>query len=146
MIVTHSVLRYHVGCVANDDYFDDRPARSIADINLCFFYFKVPVETSQCCQKSPTLKELNELSAKITRNWEFVARRLGVEEAEIERVGSDNVQFPDIRKKAFQVLKVWWDTGDASCRQLVEALDAEDMGSLAEQFREKQVTAVTFSS
>ena len=91
---------------------------------------------------SPTIAELNKLSAKVLGNWEFLARRLDVEETEIERVRSDNVQFPAIRQKAFQVLKIWWDQDEASYSRLVKALEAEGLGLHAEQFYDTQVIAV----
>ena len=67
-----------------------------------------------------------------------------MQETEIERIRSDNVQFPAIRQKAFQVLKLWRDQDEASYSRLVKALEAEGLGPLAEQFYDAQVIAVCF--
>ena len=54
---------------------------------------------------SVSLKVLARLSERVTRKWKFLARELGIEEHEIQRIKEDNAG--DIQEQSYQMLLKW---------------------------------------
>ena len=82
----------------------------------------------------PFVDVLNNLAKEIAYFWESLGRQLGVKEAKIQCIRSNNVQFPNPEEKAFQMLMGWYDKGDVTYRILEEALTAEDKGRLVKKY------------
>ena len=82
----------------------------------------------------PSEDVLNNLAKEITDFWESLGRQLGVKQANIQCICSNNVQFPNPEQKAFQMLMAWYDMGDSNYRTLEKALTAEDKGRLVKKY------------
>ena len=50
---------------------------------------------------------LGDLAKDITSFWKHLGRKLKVANENIDEIQADNVQYPDVRKKSFQMLIVW---------------------------------------
>lgn len=75
------------------------------------------------CKRSIVLKEkstavpseevLEDLSRDIGNFWKSLGRKLKVPHSSIEGIQTDNVQYPGVKEKAFQMLMVWMDRGES---------------------------------
>ena len=74
-------------------YTDDPPAK------------KLKLESKESQQLSQD--DLTDLSKEITHFWKHLGRKLKIPNASIMEIQSDNIQFPGIKEKAFQMLMVW---------------------------------------
>ena len=82
----------------------------------------------------PSEDVLNNLAKEIPYFWESLGRQLGVKQANIQCICSNNVQFPNPEQKAFQMLMAWYDKGDSTYSKLEKALTAEDKGRLVKKY------------
>lgn len=55
----------------------------------------------------PSEEALGDLAQHITSFWKHLGRKLQVPNAKLEEIQSDNVQYPAVKEKAFQMLMVW---------------------------------------
>lgn len=56
---------------------------------------------------------LEDLSRDIGKFWKSLGRKLKVPNANIEEIQTDNVQYPGVKEKSFQMLMVWMDRGES---------------------------------
>ena len=102
---------------------------------MTFYADSPPVEERNIDPDSePSPAVLNNLSKEITGCWESLGRRLGVNEAKVQCIRADNVQFPSPEQKAFEMLMAWYDNCDPTYRKLEEALTAEDKRRLVKKY------------
>ena len=86
------------------------------------------------------MAELDDLSKRITTNWESLGRKLEVAEYVLEGITVNNVEYPSPEKKAVQMLKAWFDKGKGSTiAKLAAALRELGKGRLAEQLEDSDL-------
>ena len=69
---------------------------------------------------------------------------LRVDQGELNNIKADNVQYPGLREKAFQMLLIWHNMGSTSTtEQLSAALRHVGRQGLAEKLEDQQVTMET---
>ena len=75
---------------------------------------------------APTDEKLSDLSQDITPFWKDLGLKLKVPYGKIQAIHTDNVQYPGVTDKAFQMLMVWKDLGPdvATMTELSRALKA----------------------
>ena len=75
---------------------------------------------------APTDEMLEDLSQDITSFWKDLGRKLKVPNKKIDEIQADNVPYPRVKDKAFQMLMVWKDLGSdvATITELSRALKA----------------------
>lgn len=107
----------------------------------CYFLYtdnppakKLKLESKESQQ--PSEDDLTDLSKEITPFWKHLGRKLKIPNASIMEIQSDNIQFPGIKEKAFQMLMVWVDLrGElATYGELSKALHALDKNRLAQKY------------
>ena len=59
---------------------------------------------------SPSERELDELAMEIIAIWKPLGRQLEVGNSKIEEILRDNINYPERRQKAFQMLLSWKDS------------------------------------
>ena len=103
-------------------YTDDPPAKKL----------KLEKKESQ----QPSEDNLTDLSKEITHFWKHLGRKLKIPNARIMEIHCDNIQFPEIKEKAFQMLMVWVELrGElATYGELSKALNALDKNRLAQKY------------
>ena len=95
---------------------------------------KLKLESKESQQ--PTEDHLTDLSKEITQFWKHLGRKLKIPHASIMEIQSDNIQFPGVKEKAFQMLMVWKELrGEfATYGELSNALNALDKNRLAQKY------------
>ena len=103
-------------------YTDNPPAKKL----------KLESEESQ----QPSKDDLVYLSKEVTPFWKHLGRKLKILNASVMEIQSDNIQFPGITDKAFQMLMVWVELrGElATYGELSKALNALDENVLAQKY------------
>lgn len=82
----------------------------------------------------PSEEALGDLAQHITPFWKPLGRKLKVPNAKLEEIQSDNVQYPSVKEKAFQMLMVWIDLGvSPTFSELSRALQALGKNRLAQE-------------
>lgn len=61
----------------------------------------------KCNRLAPTDEVLHDLSQDITPFWKDLGRKLKVPNEKIDEIQTDNVQYPGVKEKAFQMLMAW---------------------------------------
>ena len=83
----------------------------------------------------PSEEVLENLSQDIVSFWKSLGRKLKVPNAKLEEIQGDNVQYPGIKEKAFQMLSAWVDQGEtATFGHLSEALKTLAKKKLADKY------------
>lgn len=73
----------------------------------------------------PSEELLGDLSREIVTFWKPLGRKLKIPNANIEEIQSDNIQYPSVKEKSFQMLMVWVDRGNnVTFTELSKALNA----------------------
>ena len=83
----------------------------------CFFFSSlfagVPpakrpkLSQDECNRLAPTVEMLGDLSQEITSFWKDLGIKLKVPYEKIKEIQDDNVPYPGVKDKAFQMLMVW---------------------------------------
>ena len=82
----------------------------------------------------PSEEALGDLAQHITPFWKPLGRNLKVPNVKLEEIQSDNVQYPSVKEKAFQMLMVWIDLGESpTFSELSRALQALGKNRLAQE-------------
>ena len=72
---------------------------------------------------SPSEKVLGRLSHDICKFWQQLGPQLQVPNSKIDEIQADNVQYPGVTQKSFQMLMAWLNQGEsATFDKLSEAL------------------------
>ena len=72
---------------------------------------------------SPSIKVLGHLSRDICKFWKPLGLELQVPNSKIDEIQADNVQYPGVTEKSFQMLMAWLNQGEsATFDKLSEAL------------------------
>ena len=84
---------------------------------------------------SPSEEVLEDLSLNIGKFWKSLGRKLKVPNSNIEAIQADNVQYPGVKEKSFQMLMDWLDRGEsATFDKLSKALGALGKARLLEKY------------
>ncbi|KAK2559161.1 putative serine/threonine-protein kinase pats1 [Acropora cervicornis] len=84
---------------------------------------------------SPSEEVLEDLSHDIGEFWKSLGRKLKVPNSNIEAIQADNVQYPGVKEKSFQMLMDWLDRGEsATFDKLSKALKALGKARLLEKY------------
>lgn len=84
---------------------------------------------------TPSEEVLGDLAQQIIPFWKPLGRKLKVPNAKLEEIQSDNVQYPAVKEKAFQMLMVWIDQGESTTfSELSRALQALGKNRLAQKY------------
>ena len=77
-------------------------------------------------RETPTDEMLRDLSQDITSFWKTLGHKLKVPNTKIDEIQADNVQYPSVREKAFQMLMAWKELrfDVATIKELSRALKA----------------------
>ena len=82
----------------------------------------------------PSEEALEDLAQHITSFWKPMGRKLKVPNAKLEEIQSDNVQYPAVKEKAFQMLMAWKErTESPTFSELSRALQALGKNRLAQE-------------
>ena len=82
----------------------------------------------------PSEDALGDLAQHITSFWKPLGRKLKVPNAKLEEIQCDNVQYPAVKEKAFQMLMVWIEQGESTTfSELSRALQALEKNRLAQE-------------
>lgn len=74
---------------------------------------------------SPSEEVLDDLSHDIGEFWQSLGLKLKVPNSNIKAIKADNVQYPGVKEKSFQMLMDWLDRGEsATFDRLSKALRA----------------------
>lgn len=85
-------------------------------------------------KKCPQRQLLGDLSSEIVTFWKHLGRKLKIPNANIEEIQSDNIQYPSVKEKAFQMLMVWVDRGNSvTLSELSKALKALGKNRVAQK-------------
>ena len=110
------------------------------DIILLFCYTDMPptkrlrLDQEDIENGMPSEEALGDLAQEITAFWKPLGRKLKVPNAKLEEIQSDNVQYPAVKEKAFQMLMVWIDLAESpSLSELKKALQALGKNRLAQK-------------
>ena len=108
-------------------------------IHLILFSFtdEPPAKRPKIESKNrPSEDLLEDLSKEVASFWKSLGRKLKIPNASIEEIQNDNVQFPRVREKAFQMLMIWVDEQgeSASFSELSRALKALRNNRLAQKY------------
>ena len=82
----------------------------------------------------PSQDMLVDLSREITSFWKPLGLKLKVPNVELEAIQCDNIQFPWVKDKAFQVLSAWIDQGLATFHDLSKGLKGLGKKKLADKY------------
>ena len=84
----------------------------------------------------PSDQALNKVSRSVCKAWQNLGLELHVPGAKIEEISVDNVLYPTVQQKAFQVLKAWKNRGKSvTYDELCRALNEIGLNELAESLR-----------
>ena len=71
----------------------------------------------------PSIEVLGDLSRDICKFWQQLGLKLQVPNSKIDEIQADNVQYPRVTEKSFQMLMAWLNQGEsATFDKLSEAL------------------------
>ena len=85
-------------------------------------------------EKVPSEELLGDLSSEIVTFWKHLGRKLKIPNASIEEIQSENIQYPSVKEKAFQMLMVWVDRGNSvTLSELSKALKALGKNRIAQK-------------
>ena len=85
-------------------------------------------------EKMPSEELLGDLSSEIVTFWKHLGRKLKIPNANIEEIQIDNIQYPSVKEKAFQMLMVWVDRGNSvTLSELSKALKALGKNRVAQK-------------
>ena len=77
------------------------------------------------CERALTEEVLDDLSRDIGKFWKSLGLKLKVPNASIDEIQADQVQYPGVKEKSFQMLMVWFDRGESvTFNELSRALKA----------------------
>lgn len=86
---------------------------------------KAKLSQDECIKLSPSDEMLGDLAKDITSFWKHLGRKLKIANENIEEIQADNVQYPGVREKSFQMLMVWKNNvQSATITELSRALKA----------------------
>jgi len=96
---------------------------------------KRPKVLQEESEKVPTEEVLGDLSSDIVTFWKPLGRKLKIPNANIEEIQTDNVQYPSVKEKSFQMLMVWMDRGESvTFAELSKALKALGKNRLVQKY------------
>ena len=96
---------------------------------------KRPKVLQEESEKVPTEEVLGDLSGDIVTFWKPLGRKLKIPNANIEEIQADNVQYPSVKEKSFQMLMVWMDRGESvTFAELSKALKALGKNRLVQKY------------
>lgn len=85
--------------------------------------------------EQPSEEVLENLSQEIVSFWKSLGRKLKIPNAKLEEIQGDNIQYPGIKEKAFQMLLAWIDQGKtATFAHLSVALQSLGKKRLADKY------------
>ena len=92
-------------------------------------------KTTKNVDTSPSEELLDDLSREIAAFWKPLGRKLKIPNENIEEIQADNVQYPSVREKAFQMLMVWFQSGKSvTFTDLSKALKALGKNRIAQKY------------
>ena len=75
------------------------------------------------------------MSQDIIPFWKRLGRKLKVPNAKLDEIQCDNIQYPRVKEKAYQMLMAWTDQGEsATLSELSRALQALGNKRLAQKY------------
>ena len=81
----------------------------------------------------PSDQALNKVSRDVCAVWQNLGLELNIPGAKIEEISVNNVLYPTVQQKAFQVLKAWKNRGKSvTYDELCRALNEIGLNDLAE--------------
>ena len=87
------------------------------------------------CERALTEEVLDDLSRDIGKFWKSLGLKLKVPNANIDEIQADQVQYPGVKEKSFQMLMVWFDRGESvTFSELSRALKALGKDRLAKKY------------
>ena len=87
------------------------------------------------CERALTEEVLDDLSRDIGKFWKSLGLKLKVPNANIDEIQADQVQYPSVKEKSFQMLMVWFDRGESvTFSELSRALKALGKDRLAKKY------------
>ena len=87
------------------------------------------------CERALTEELLDDLSCDIGKFWKSLGLKLKVPNASIDEIQADQVQYPGVKEKSFQMLMVWFDRGESvTFSELSRALKALGKDRLAKKY------------
>lgn len=87
------------------------------------------------CERALTEEVLDDLSRDIGKFWKSLGLKLKVPNASIDEIQADQVQYPGVKEKSFQMLMVWFDRGESvTFSELSRALKALGKDRLAKKY------------
>ena len=85
--------------------------------------------------EQPSEQDLENLSQDIVSFWKPLGRKLKVPNVKLEQIQGDNIQYPGIKEKAFQMLLAWIEQGKtATFGHLSVALQSLGKNRLADKY------------
>lgn len=86
---------------------------------------RAKLSQDECIKFAPSDEMLGDLAKDITSFWKHLGRKLKIANENIEEIQADNVQYPGVREKSFQMLMVWKNNvQSATITELSRALKA----------------------
>ena len=82
----------------------------------------------------PSEDILGDLSQEIAPYWRDLGRKLKVPKVKLQAIQSDNIQFPGVTDKAFEMLSAWIDQGQATFHDLSKGLKGLGKKKLADKY------------
>ena len=87
------------------------------------------------CERALTEEVLDDLSRDFGKFWKSLGLKLKVPNANIDEIQADQVQYPSVKEKSFQMLMVWFDRGESvTFSELSRALKALGKDRLAKKY------------
>ena len=87
------------------------------------------------CERALTEEVLDDLSRDIGKFWKSLGLKLKVPNANIDEIQADQVQYPSVKEKSFQMLMVWFDRGESvTFSELSRALKTLGKDRLAKKY------------
>ena len=87
------------------------------------------------CERALTEEVLDDLSRDIGKFWKSLGLKLKVPNASVDEIQADQVQYPGVKEKSFQMLMVWFDRGESvTFSELSRALKALGKDRLAKKY------------
>ena len=65
------------------------------------------------CERALTEEVLNDLSRDLSKFWKSLRLKLKFPNANIDEIQADQVQYPSVKEKSFQILLVWFGRGES---------------------------------
>ena len=65
------------------------------------------------CERALTEEVLNDLSRDLSKFWKSLRLKLKFPNANIGEIQADQVQYPSVKEKSFQILMVWFGRGES---------------------------------